>query len=58
LSLGYTIRPKADLDIDEIASYLIKKSSLNTAMQFISAVQQTSPVNQAWAGGASLLIRD
>jgi len=41
LSLGYSIRPKADLDIDEIADYLTEQSSLNTALRFLSEAHQS-----------------
>ena len=41
MSLGYSIRPKADLDIDEIADYLTEQSSLNMALKFLSEAHRS-----------------
>jgi toxin ParE1/3/4 len=41
LSSGYTIRPKADLDIDEIADYLTAQSSFGMALGFLSEAHRS-----------------
>jgi toxin ParE1/3/4 len=35
------VRPKADLDLDEIADYLTQQSSLNTGLSFLDEAQRT-----------------
>jgi toxin ParE1/3/4 len=41
LSFGYVVRPKADLDLDEIADYLTQQSSLDTGRSFLDEAQRT-----------------
>ena len=41
MSLGYTIRPKADVDLDEIADYLTEQSNLDMAVNFLSEARRS-----------------
>jgi toxin ParE1/3/4 len=41
LNSGYVVRPKADLDLDEIADYLTQQSSLDTGLRFLTEAHRT-----------------
>lgn len=41
MSFGYAVRPKADLDLDEIADYLTQQSSLDTGLSFLAEAHRT-----------------
>jgi toxin ParE1/3/4 len=41
LSFGYVVRPKADLDLDEIADYLAQQSNIDTGLSFLVEVHRT-----------------
>jgi len=41
VTLKYVVRPRADLDIDEIADYLAGEAGLDTALQFLAEIYET-----------------
>jgi toxin ParE1/3/4 len=41
LTSGYIVRPRADIDLDEIAEYLTQQSSLDIGLNFLAEAQRT-----------------
>jgi len=41
VSGNYSVKPKADLDLDDYADYLADKASLDVALHFFSAAEET-----------------
>jgi toxin ParE1/3/4 len=41
VSARYTVKPKADLDLDEYADYLAREATLNVALNFLAATHET-----------------
>jgi len=41
VSFGFTVRPQADRDIDEIADYLTEEGSLDVGLQFLAELYET-----------------
>ena len=41
MRFGYVVRPRADRNIDEIASYLAEEAGLDTALQFLAETYET-----------------
>lgn len=41
MSPRYVIKPKADRDLDELADYMVRESSLELAMRFFNAAHST-----------------
>jgi toxin ParE1/3/4 len=41
VSAGYTVKPKADCDLDDYADYLAREASLDVALRFLAAGHAT-----------------
>ena len=41
MTFGYVVRPKADLDIDDIADYIASEAGLEVGIRFLSEVYRT-----------------
>jgi hypothetical protein len=37
----HVVKPKADLDLDQYADYLIEKASLDVALRFLASAHET-----------------
>lgn len=41
MNLGYTVRPRADRDIDELADFLAEQAGLDTGLRFLNELYAT-----------------
>lgn len=41
MSADYLVKPKADEDLDNYADYLVEKASIEVALRFVAAAQET-----------------
>ena len=41
MSAGYSVKPKADRDLDDYADYLAREASLEVALRFLAAGHET-----------------
>jgi toxin ParE1/3/4 len=41
VNASYTVKPKADRDLDDYAAYLAREASLEVALRFLAAGQET-----------------